>query len=184
MNLLLGLFLGLGLAAAAGLRVFVPLLIAGLAARFGQIELVSGFAWLGSTPILIGLAIAALLEILAFQIPWLDNLLDTVVTPMATLAGILLMSAALLDLDPGWRWLLAIVAGGGVAGLVQTGTTGLRLASTAGTGGLGNPLLSAGETGGAVGLGLLAVLLPLIAGLLVVLVVAFSLRRLLGRLRN
>lgn len=181
MNLLLALLLGFGLSAAAGLRVFVPLLIAGLAARFGEIQLAAGFEWLSSMPVLIGLGLAALLEILAYQIPWVDNLLDTIATPLASLAGVLLMASVLLDLDPAWRWGLAIIAGGGLAGLVQTGTTGLRLASSTGTGGLANPVVSAGETGGSVGLGLLAVLIPVLAGLLVLLLLGFGTRRILRR---
>ena len=178
MDLLMGFLLGLCLAAAAGLRVFVPLLIAGLAARFGHIELIESFAWLSTTPVLLGLGLATLIEVLAYQIPWLDHLLDTVATPLAVVAGTLLMAAFLLDLPPAWRWALALVAGGGAAGLVQAGTVGLRLASTAGTGGLGNPVLAAGESGGAALLGVAAVLLPLVAGILVLLLLGLGLRRL------
>jgi hypothetical protein len=179
MDLLLGFLLGLGLAAAAGLRVFVPLLIAGLAARVGRIDLVAGFDWLSATPVLIGLAAATLIEVLAYLIPWLDHLLDAVATPLAVVAGTLLMAALLLDLPPVWRWALALIAGGGVAGLVQAATVGLRLTSTAATGGAGNPVLAAGESGGAALLGLLAVLLPLLAGLLVLFLLGLGLRRLL-----
>lgn len=178
-DLLLAFLLGLGLAAAAGLRVFVPLLIAGLAARFGRIELVAGFDWLGATPVLIGLGLATLIEILAYLVPWLDHALDAVAAPLAVAAGTLLMAAMLLELPPVWRWALALVAGGGAAGLVQLATTGLRLGSTATTGGLGNPVLAAGEAGGATLLGLLAVLIPLAAGLLVLLLIALAWRGLL-----
>ncbi|MEZ4396208.1 MAG: DUF4126 domain-containing protein [Candidatus Krumholzibacteriia bacterium] len=184
MDLILGSLLGLGLAAAAGLRVFVPLLIAGLAARLGHIELAQGFAWLGATPVLVALGVATLLEALAYQIPWLDNALDALATPLAALAGTLLMASTLLEVDPFWRWTLALIAGGGVASAVQGGTTGLRLASTAGTGGLANPLLAAGETGGAVTLGLVAVLLPVLAGLLVLAALGLGLRRLFRRRRG
>jgi hypothetical protein len=178
-DLLLAFLLGLGLAAAAGLRVFVPLLIAGLAARFGRIELVAGFDWLGATPVLIGLGLATLIEILAYLVPWLDHALDAVAAPLAVAAGTLLMAAMLLELPPVWRWSLALVAGGGAAGLVQLATTGLRLGSTATTGGLGNPVIAAGEAGGATALGLLAVLIPLAAGLLVLLLIALAWRGLL-----
>lgn len=181
MELLLGFLLGLSLAAAAGLRVFLPLLIAGLAARFGHVDLVAGFDWLSATPVLVGLGVATLLEILAYQIPWLDHALDVLAGPLAVAAGTLLMAAFLLDLPPVWRWALALIAGGGAAGLVQAGTTGLRLASTATTGGLGNPAVAAGESGGAALLGLLAVLLPLLAGLLVIVLLGLGLRRLLRR---
>lgn len=184
MEVLLGILLGLGLAAATGLRVFVPLLIAGLAARFGHIELVEGFNWLASSPALIGLGVATLLELAAYQIPWIDNLLDTLATPLAALAGTLIMAATLLEIDPALRWPLAVIAGGSTAGLVQSATAGLRLASSAGTGGLGNPVLAAGETSGSVGLGLLAVLLPVAAGLLVLILLFWGIRRLPRRRRR
>lgn len=181
MDLLLAFLLGLGLAAAAGLRVFVPLLIAGLAARFGRIELVAGLDWLGATPVLIGLGLATAIEILAYLVPWLDHALDAIAAPLAVAAGTLLMAALLLELPPVWRWALALIAGGGAAGLVQLGTSGLRLGSTATTGGLGNPVIAAGEAGGATLLGLLAVLVPLVTGLLVLLLLGLGLRWILRR---
>ncbi|HOX24733.1 MAG TPA: DUF4126 domain-containing protein [Candidatus Krumholzibacteria bacterium] len=166
--------LGLGLAAAAGLRVFLPLLIAGLAARLGHLELAGGFAWLTSTPALVAFAGATVLEIAAYQIPWLDHLLDVIATPLAAVAGTLIMAATLLDLGPAVRWPLAIIAGGGVASLVQAATVGVRLASTTTTGGLGNPAVAAGETGGSAGLGLLAILVPVVAGLVVLGLIAVA----------
>jgi len=184
MDLALGVLLGLGLAAAAGLRVFVPLLIAGLAAHFGRIELVPGFHWLASMPALVGLGLATALEVAAYQIPWLDHLLDTIATPLAAVSGTLIMAATMLDLEPALRWPLSIIAGGGAATLVQSATVGLRLFSSATTGGLGNPAVAAGETGGSVGLGVLAIVVPLLAGILVLILLCLGIYLLRRRLRG
>jgi len=164
--------LGFALAAATGLRVFLPLLLAGLAARWGHVALADGFAWLGATPALVTFAAATVVEVAAYQVPWLDHLLDTIATPLAAIAGTLIMAATLLDLDPAVRWPLAIIAGGGVASLVQATTAGLRLLSTATTGGFGNPVVAAGETGASFGLVVLAILVPLVSALIVMALLA------------
>ena len=90
----------------------------------------------------------------------------------------------MLDLDPAIRWPLAIIAGGGAASLVQSATAGLRLASSASTGGLGNPVLAAGETGGSVGLGVLAILLPVVAGALVLILLVLGVRHIRRRIHR
>ena len=89
LDLALSVALGVGLAAATGFRVFLPLLVMSIAARSGYLPLGESFAWLASTGALAMLAIAALVEILAYYIPGVDNLLDTLATPGAILAGII-----------------------------------------------------------------------------------------------
>lgn len=153
---------GIALAAAAGLRVFVPLLATSAAAHFGHLDLAPGGAWLGTTPALAALGVAAALEVGAYLVPALDHALDTVATPLAVLAGIVL-SAALFTGMPGYlRWMLAVIAGGGSAGLIQGATTVLRLKSGLLTGGLGNPMVALVELGGAILLILLALLVPVL----------------------
>lgn len=175
-EILFALGAGLGLAAACGLRVFAPLLVLGLAARFTPFPLASGFAWAESTPALIALGLATLLEIAAYYVPWLDHALDAVATPAALLAGTLAVAAVVGDLPPWLRWSVAIIAGGGLAGLTQAATVLLRLKSTATTGGLGNPIVATAEWVGAFGLAVIAIALPLIALTAAVVLVVVALR--------
>lgn len=149
--------MGVGLAAACGLRVFLPIFAAGVAARLGFIEL-GGLPFLATDQALIVSGVATVVEIGAYYIPWLDNLLDTIATPAAVIAGTLLSAAFIVDLDPLWKWTFAAIAGGGVAGAVQLTTVGMRATSTFATGGLLNPVVSTLEAIGSVILTMLALL--------------------------
>lgn len=170
---MLALFIGVGLAAACGFRVFVPLLGVSLASATGHMELSEGFAWLGS-PVAVGaLGIATALEMSAYYTPWLDNMLDAVAAPAAIIAGIMVTASVTGDMSPFLRWSLAIIAGGGAAAIVQGGTTLLRASSTAATGGLGNPVVATGELVGASTVTLTAMFLPTLAFGFVVLFCAF-----------
>jgi hypothetical protein len=167
---------GLGLAAACGFRVFVPLLIASVAARMGHLPLASGFEWLGSWPALLGFGAATLLEIGAYYIPWLDHALDTVATPAAVLAGMLASASVLTDLPPLLKWTVTLIGGGGLAGLIQGASVLLRLKSAALTGGLANPLVSTGELVGAAVTALLAVVIPVVCLVAVVVLIVLAFR--------
>jgi hypothetical protein len=170
MESLLSLGVGIGLSAACGFRVFVPLLVLGLAARSGLLAVSPGFEWLSTGPALMALGTATVLEVLAYFIPWLDHLLDALATPTAVIAGILASAAVLTDLPPVFRWGLAVIAGGGTAGLVQGASVLLRLKSAALTGGLANPAVALVELAGSLVTALLAIALPVLA---VALVLAF-----------
>jgi len=159
---------GIALAAAAGLRIFVPLLATSVAAHVGQLELAPGAAWLGTTPALAALGVAAALEVGAYLVPALDHALDVIATPLAVLAGVVLSAALFTDLPGYLRWTLAIIAGGGSAGLVQGATAVLRLKTGLITGGMGNPLVALAELAGALVLALLALLAPLVGVVLAV----------------
>ncbi len=163
METLLSIALGIGLAAAAGLRVFVPLLGAGIAAHFGSLPLSSGFSWIGSTPALRAFGTATALEIGAYYVPWLDHLLDVIATPAAVIAGVVASAAVMTDLPPLVTWTVALIGGGGAAGIMQMLSVGARLKSTVTTGGLANPIVATGEAAGAIGLTLVSILLPLVA---------------------
>jgi hypothetical protein len=167
-QILLSIFAGIGLSAACGFRVFVPLLVLSIGAFTGHVHLAQSFAWIGSKPALIALSVATVLEIGAYYIPFLDNFFDTIATPTATVAGILAAASVMADVDPMWRWTLAVIAGGGIATSTQLATTKLRLASSATTGGFGNPVLSTIEAVGSTGLSILAIALPVVAFLIVV----------------
>ena len=168
---LLSIALGIGLAAAAGFRIFVPLLAAGIAARTGFLPLTDGFQWLGSTPALLMLGTAAVVEVLAYYIPGVDHLLDVVAGPAAVGAGVVASASVMADIPQAVMWPLAIIAGGGVAGLTKGTTALLRAKSGVMTAGLANPVVATVETAGATGITVLALVVPLvclaaIAGLL------------------
>jgi hypothetical protein len=162
------ILLGIGLSAATGFRIFVPFLVASIASMAGVLPLSESFEWIGTYPALIAFGAATILEIGAYYIPWFDNLLDTIATPAAFIAGAILMVAVVSGMPPLAKWGLAIIAGSGAAGIVQTGTSVTRLTSTTTTGGVGNPVVSTVEAGSSFGLSVMAVLLPFVAGLIVI----------------
>lgn len=155
--------LGVGIAAASGFRVFLPLLALGLAGHFGLVPLADSFAWLADGVTLGVLAIATLAEIAAYYVPGIDHLLDTLAAPAALVAGAIGVAAVLVDVPPGLRFAIALIAGSGSAGLVQGATTLIRAKSGLLTGGFGNPVVATGELGGALSLSLLALFVPLLA---------------------
>ncbi len=163
LDLALSFALGIALAAATGFRVFLPLLIASLAAHTGHLRLGESFGWLASEPALVMLGVAAAAEALAYYVPFVDNLLDLVATPAALIAGAIVSAAVMADVPPLVRWPAAIIAGGGAAGVTQSVTALLRAKSSALTGGLGNPLIATAELAGAVLLSVLAIAAPFIA---------------------
>jgi hypothetical protein len=177
LDLLVPIALGIGLAAATGLRVFLPMLIASAAAYGGYLPLSEGFAWLATPAALIMLGVAAAAEILAYYLPGIDNVLDAMSAPAAFLAGVILSAAVMTDLSPAVKWTLAIIAGGGAAGMAHGLTSLLRAGSTVMTGGLGNWVIATAELGGALLLSLLALAAPL-AALLAIAVLVWQARRL------
>ena len=181
--LLFSVALGIGLAAACGLRVFLPLFVTSVLAHFdvGGTGLREGFSWLASGPAMIALGTAMVVEVLAYYIPLLDHALDVIAVPLSTAAGTLVAISTMVDLPPGLAWGLAIVAGGGVAGLVSAGTAITRVASTTTTGGLGNPVVATAESGAAVTLSLVAWFVPVLALVVVILLLWLSVRWLAGR---
>lgn len=182
---LLALLTGIGLAAACGFRVFVPLLGIALAASTGHLELAEGFEWLAS-PVAVGaFATATALEVAAYYTPWLDNMLDAVAGPAAVVAGVIVMASVTGDMSPFLQWSLAVIAGGGFAAAVQGGTTLLRATSSATTGGLGNPVVSTGELASASAVTAGAVFAPALAvGVAVLLVIGIAWMVLAGRRRR
>jgi hypothetical protein len=161
--------MGIGLGAACGFRVFVPMLLASLALRSGFISVSPGFAWLGTDWALAALAVATVVEAAGFMIPWVDNLLDTLATPSAVVAGTLLSASFISGMDPGLKWTMAVIVGGGSAAVVQTSTVALRAASSALTGGTANPILATLELIASAIVSVLVILVPVLAVLLAVL---------------
>lgn len=180
METFLSVAIGLCLAAACGFRVFLPLLGLSLAGHSGQVPLAAPFDALATVPATIALGTASLAEIAAYYVPWLDHALDTLATPAALIAGVLATGAVTGDLPPLLRWAVALIAGGGTAGLIQGATVLLRMKSSALTGGMGNAAIATAEVFGAATFVFLAVLVPLL-GLLVAASLVLWVSRRVGR---
>ncbi|NMR34986.1 DUF4126 domain-containing protein [Chryseobacterium aquaticum] len=183
----LSAFIGIGLAAASGFRVFLPMFAVSLASYFHWIPMSESFEWLSSLPALLTTGIAMIAEILAYYIPFVDHLLDTVSVPMATVAGSILFASQFADLGTFPQWALALIAGGGTAATISSGFAGIRAASTATTGGLGNSVVGTTETAGAGIMSVLAMAAPFIAAIfaviILVLVIVFG-RKAWRKLKN
>ena len=178
---LVSIGVGLALAAAAGFRVFVPLLALSLAAGRGWIELSPTFAWLATTPASVALGTAMVLEIAAYYVPFFDNMLDTLSAPVAVLAGTVASASLLTDLPPWLQYSIAVIGAGGTAGIVHASTSLLRLKSSAATAGFGNPILATMELIGAILIALMALLAPVAALVLALGIVVVVTRKLNAR---
>ena len=174
-----GILLGIGLSAAVGFRIFIPFLFMGLAGKMGLMSLTDGMAWMTTTPALLAFGTATALEVAAYFIPWFDNLLDGITTPAAFVGGTIMMSSAVIEMDPLLQWSLAIIAGGGTAGIIKGGSATTRLASTGTTGGLANPLIAGFETFFAIFLTVFSLFIPILTGVLVLFVLFYAIKRLI-----
>lgn len=156
--------LGLGLAAAAGLRAFLPLLLLAIAARFGLfgVELNDRAAWLGSNAALITLGAATLLELAADKIPFLDHALSAIGTVTRPVAAVVAAGSVFAGVDPVVAAVAGVVIGAPTALAFHAAQSGTRVASTATTGGLLNPVVSLVEDLLAIATSLLALAVPLL----------------------
>ncbi len=169
----ISIFLGIGLAASTGFRVFLPLFALSLASYFGVWDLNDSWTWIGSLAAVLTLGIATLAEIFAYFIPWVDNALDSLAIPLAAIAGTAVMVSTIADLDPVVTWSLAIIAGGGTATAIKGANAAGRLTSTATTGGVANPLVSTVETGTAVTVATASIFAPILGVILVIIILIF-----------
>ena len=172
MECLISIALGIGFAAAAGFRVFVPLFALSLASYFNVWPLNEQWQWLASPFALMILAAACIAEALAYLIPWFDNLLDTLAVPLAGVAGTAVMASTMADLNPAVTWALAIIGGGGAAAVIKGVNAGGRAVSTVTTGGVANPIFSIWETVSAAFMSFLAIFFPVLA-VIAVIILAF-----------
>ncbi|MCG7279947.1 DUF4126 domain-containing protein [Chryseobacterium taklimakanense] len=180
-------FIGIGLAAASGFRVFLPMFAVSLASYMGWIPMNENFAWLSGLPTLITTGIATVVEVLAYYIPYVDHLLDTLSVPLATVAGSVLFASQFADIGTFPQWALALIAGGGTAAAISSGFAGTRAASTATTGGLGNSVVATTETAGAGIMSFLAIAAPIIAAIAAVILIITVIvlgRKLWNKFRN
>jgi hypothetical protein len=170
-------FLGLGLAAATGLRTFLPLLMLAGCVRLGLFGITVNpqVSWLGSTPMLVGLAVATVAELAADKIPIVDHALSALGTVTRPLAGALAAGAVFAHADPAVAAIAGLIIGVPTALAFHGVQSSARVASTATTAGIGNPMLSALEDVGSGLLAAVAIVAPVIAVLAVAALLAFGL---------
>jgi uncharacterized membrane protein len=160
--------MGVGLAACAGLRAFLPLLIVSIAGKLELVPLADRFEWLGTWPAIIVFGVAVVAELLADKIPLVDNVLDLIQGVVKPTAGALLAVCVISELSPLEATVLGIIAGASTAGAVHVAKAKVRLFSSTTTAGLGNPILSVGEDAAALGGSVVALAFPfLLAGAVV-----------------
>ncbi len=180
---ILSFLLGIGLSAAVGFRIFVPMLVVSLASMAGWISLSPGFQWIGTPVAALVFAVATLVELLGFLVPWVSNALDSIATPAAAIAGVIMMAAVLPDMSPIARWALAIIAGGGVALTVQGATVVTRAVAAGSTGGVANPLVAILEALGALVVTITTIIIPAIMGILILIMVLLLWRIVIPKFR-
>lgn len=168
--------LGIGLAASAGFRVFLPLFALSLASYFNVLDLNYSWQWIGSLSALIILGVSTIVEIFAYFIPYIDNLLDSIAVPLAAVAGTVVMLSTIVNLSPEMTWALAIIAGGGTAIAISGTSSATRLASTVTTAGIGNPVVSIVETGTSIVMTIISFVLPVLAFVLVIFLLFITFR--------
>jgi len=181
MEQVLSVCVGIGLSAACGFRVFLPLLVMSIASLSGHLTLAHGFEWIGTYPALVSFSVATCLEIAGYYVPWLDHLLDTLASPAAIVAGTIVTASAVTDMSPFLKWTLAVIAGGGAAGIVQSATVLTRGASTVATAGLANPVVATIELAGATITSIMALVAPILVVLLLLVMVFFVGRKVLRK---
>jgi hypothetical protein len=155
--------LAIALAACAGLRAWLPLLLTGALSRWGLLELGESFRFLGSNRALAIFAIATVLELVGDKIPVVDHSLDMLGTVLRPAAGALLAASILGHVsDPLTAVVLGTALGAPAALVPHAAKSVLRAASTTLTAGLANPILSVMEDAATLMLFALAVLVPLV----------------------
>ena len=178
----MALFLGIGLSAGSGFRVFIPPLALSIAAHNEVVQLSSDWQWLGTYPAMMILGIAAVVEVFAYFIPFVNNFLDSIEIFLAPIAGMFLTASTLSmagDFDPALVWALSIITGGGTAEVVEVGTSLTRFVATGATAGIANPLVSVVEAISSIVLSILAITLPILAVVIVTIILVDGIRRIL-----
>ena len=174
LQILIQVMLGIALSAVCGYRIFVPFLAMGIAGMAGYIQFADGFAWISSWPALLVFGVATLLEIAAYFIPHIDNILNAIALPAGAVAGIIVAASVISDMDPMLKWTLAIIAGGGAATVTGLLSNGVHQLSTAVSAGFANPVVSGAESVGTVAASVISIAMPIVGVALFVMVVVVS----------
>jgi hypothetical protein len=167
-HIVFALLMGFSLAATCGLRAFLPLLIISIGAKAGIITLSQSFDWMQSWPALICFGSATLIEIVGDKFPVVDHFLDSIGIVIRPVAGALAATSLIQGLDPLTTLVIGIIMGSAIAGVTHTIKASTRLASTAFTAGIANPLLSLLEDVATFFTGALSLVLPWITAIAVV----------------
>ncbi|MDB9712137.1 DUF4126 domain-containing protein [Flavobacteriaceae bacterium] len=167
--LILSIIIGVCLSACCGFRIFTPFFILSVLGYFNIFELNEEVIWIASFPAMMALGVATVSEMLAYYIPWFDNLLGVISTPIAAIAGVVIGAVIMSDIDPYLQWAIAIIAGGGGSTAIHLSIESIRAMSTATTGGLANFLVSTFENFGAIFFSILAIIFPVITFFLLIL---------------
>jgi hypothetical protein len=176
LDLLLCLLIGISLSSACGFRVFLPVLICSIAARFDILSLPSNMGWASSNLAIIVLSVATVLEIAAYYIPVVDNALDFISVPVSSIAGILVMFSFFNVDNDILRWATAAVLGGGSAGIFSASISIIRIFITTLLAGLGNWIVSTLEWIFALVLSILAIFAPIISIFLLIVLLLIILK--------
>lgn len=168
--------LGIGLSASTGFRVFIPLLVAGIANYAGILPLGESFSWMGSLPAIISFGVASVVEVSAYYVPFVDNLLDTIATPLSVVAGTLLMTSVFPAGSEWMKWVAGFLVGGGAAATIQSGSVLTRLFSSNFTAGVGNPVVSTGEGVAATGFSILSLFMPIVIAIVILIIIVMVIR--------
>ncbi len=166
---------GVAIAAACGLRAFLPLLALSLGVRFELVHVHAGVEWIGSTPATVTLVWATILELAADKVPALDHLLDVAAIGVRPAAAALAAWCTFAGAHPAIAVAAAVILGAGAMG-IQVAKAKVRLGSSMLTLGTANPFVSFVEDGVATGISAMAVVAP-IAALAGVVLVAWAVRR-------
>lgn len=161
------LMMGFGLAASAGLRAFLPLLVVGVAGRFDLVGLGERFTWMSTDAALIVFAVAVVLEVLGDKVPLVDHALDAVGTFARPVAGALAAASPITAMDPVTATVVGVILGATVAGGVHAAKASTRVLSTGGTAGLATPLISVAEDALSLGGAVVSLVLPVVTFALV-----------------
>jgi len=182
-SILTNIAMGIALSACAGFRVFIPMLAGALAGHFNIISLPADMQWLSSWPAIACFGTAAIAEVGAYYIPFVDNLLDTIATPLSIGAGTVLASSILpiAGQEPLVRWGIGLLAGGSVAGTIQMGTGLLRLFSSKATLGTGNAVVATTENAAAISVTTLSFFIPVIVAVLLIALIVWIIVKLTKR---
>jgi|TARA_B110000196_G_scaffold13220_1_gene10672 hypothetical protein len=179
-GVILAALMGISLAAASGFRVFLPpfLLSLSIRADFVEVDLVgTSFEFFETTPAIIILGVASMAEFAAYYLPWVDNLLDSIASPAAIMAGIGMTAIVMEGSDPVVQWVIAIIAGGGASATIQGATVSTRGLSSTFTFGYANSLVATSENVASVALTIVALLAPLVAGVFAIVIIFLMVRR-------
>ncbi|WP_350345154.1 DUF4126 domain-containing protein [Proteinivorax tanatarense] len=178
--MILNLLVGIGLSTAAGLRVFTPFLTISIASYYGVIVPPESLEWLATNQAVIVLSVATISELIAYEVPWFNNLLNLISIPFATIAGIIITASFLTDASPLQQWSLSIIAGGGTALTADLFSNTAHVALTATSGGTANPIFSLIESALTIAISVVAIIAITVPVALILVPILFKLIKWVG----